>query len=58
MTPLKLFLLNIVLIIFFGILTDFYEDEKVKNFFYSLIGLIFFSLVGSIIWGIFYYIKF
>jgi len=58
MTPLQLFLLSIVLFIFFGILSDIFKGyDKVQNFCYTIVGLSIFLLVGSIIWGIFHYIK-
>lgn len=55
MTPLKLFLTSIFLMIVFGLLSDIKQYDKKR--YYYLIEISFFIWVGSIIWGIFYYIK-
>lgn len=60
MTPLKLSLIFIVIIVF-GFMTHnlptLKSNPKIQNFYQTILGSIVISLFVCIIWGIFYYIH-
>lgn len=60
MTPLKLALIFIVIIVF-GFMTDdlptLKSNPKIQNFYQFILGGIVISLFACIIWAIFYYIH-
>jgi hypothetical protein len=56
MTPLKYFLINLVLFILSFIIADF--DSKKPKFIDYVAGVLFFTLFGNLIWCIIYYVKF
>lgn len=57
MTPLQLFLIQIVLIILLYIMdTSHKKDDNIKNWIKSIGGFIIFSVFGTAIWAIIYYL--